>query len=236
MADPLLGLGLPVLLLLAGTGLMLAEAVIPGAQFVVVGVAMFLSGLVGILLGDMFASIVALSVMTVVFGVFSYFAFREMDLYNGPDRGTTSDSGDLSGARAIVTERVTARGGSVRLTEGGGFDPNYRARSLDGEIPEGEEVFVADPGGGNVLTVQAMDAIKEDAIDRELARGRAEEDASTVGAESTGDDASTNAIEETTTADATSSSDDPPESSGAGGGEDAERADDDETETETERA
>lgn len=230
MADPLLGLGLPVLLLLAGTGLMLAEAVIPGAQFVVVGVAMFLSGLVGVLLGGVFASIVALSVMTVAFGVFSYFAFREMDLYNGPDRGMTSDSDDLSGARAIVTERVTARGGSVRLTEGGGFDPNYRARSLDGEIPEGEEVFVTDPGGGNVLTVQAMDAIKEDAIDRELARGRAAEEAS-----STDNDASATDDGSVST-DAAATGDDAAESTEESGTGDAESADDDEAETETERA
>lgn len=229
MADPLLGLGLPVLLLLAGTGLMLAEAVIPGAQFVVVGVAMFLSGLVGVLLGGVFASIVALSVMTVAFGVFSYFAFREMDLYNGPDRGQTSDSDDLSGARAIVTERVTARGGSVRLQEGGGFDPNYRARSLDGEIPEGEEVFVTDPGGGNVLTVQSMDVIKQDSIDRELARGREEADASNASDEPEGESEPADTSADAASEDASESTDGTDE-------EDAERGDDEETETETERA
>lgn len=230
MAEPVLGVGLPLLLLLAGTGMMIAEAFIPGAQFVVVGVALFLAGLVGVLVGGWFASIVALTVMTIAFGVFAYFAFREMDLYNGPDRGMTSDSDDLSGARAIVTERVTARGGSVRLTEGGGFDPNYRARSLDGEIPEGEEVFVTDPGGGNVLTVQAMDAIKEDAIDRELARGRAAEEAS-----STDNDASATDDGSVST-DAAATGDDATESTEESGTGDAESADDDEAETETERA
>jgi membrane protein implicated in regulation of membrane protease activity len=175
MVDPLLGLGLPLLLLLAGTVLMLAEAVIPGAQFVVVGVALFLSGLVGVLLGGPFSSIVALTLMTIAFGVFAYFAFREMDLYNGPDYGKTSDSDDLSGATAVVTETITSTGGAVRLATGGGFDPNYRARSEHGDIEEGEEVIVTDPGGGNVLTVMAVDAVREDSIDRQLARGRRQE-------------------------------------------------------------
>jgi Membrane protein implicated in regulation of membrane protease activity len=153
---------------------MLAEAVIPGAQFVVVGVALFLSGLVGVLVGGVFASLVALSFMTVAFGVFAYFAFREMDLYNGPDRGKTSDSDDLSGVTGVVTERVTARGGTVRLDEGGGFDPNFQAESRHGDIEEGEEVIVTDPGGGNVLTVERLNVVEQDSIDRELARGRTE--------------------------------------------------------------
>jgi membrane protein implicated in regulation of membrane protease activity len=169
----LLGVGLPLLLVLAGAALMLAEAVIPGAQFVVVGVALFLAGLVGVVLGGAFSSVIALGLMTVAFGAFAYFAFREMDLYNGPDRGQTTDSDDLSGTTAVVTERITSRGGVVRLLEGGGFDPNYRARSEHGDIEEGEEVIVTDPGGGNVLTVSSLNTIEEDSIDRELARERA---------------------------------------------------------------
>lgn len=184
MADPLLGLGLPLLLLLAGTAMMLAEAVIPGAQFVVVGVALFFSGLVGVLLGGPFSSVVALTLMTIAFGAFAYFAFREMDLYNGPDHGKTSDSDDLSGETAVVTERITSTGGAVRLASGGGFDPNYRARSEHGDIEEGEEVIVTDPGGGNVLTVMSMDAVRQDSIDRQLARGRDEE----TGSRETDDD------------------------------------------------
>lgn len=172
MAEPVLGLGLPLLLLLAGTAMMLAEAVIPGAQFVVVGVALFLAGLVGVVIGGWFASIVALTVMTIAFGVFAYFAFREMDLYNGPNRGQTMDSDSLTGSTATVTERVTNHSGSVRLNKGGGFDPNYRARSEHGPIDVGQEVIITDPGGGNVVYVQATDYIEEDSIDRELAKGR----------------------------------------------------------------
>jgi membrane protein implicated in regulation of membrane protease activity len=224
MADPLLGL--PLLLLLAGTVMMLAEAVIPGAQFVVVGVALFFSGLVGVLLGGPFSSIVALALMTVAFGVFAFFAFREMDLYNGPDRGKTSDSDDLSGETAVVTETITATSGAVRLSSGGGFDPNYRARSEHGDIEEGAEVIVTDPGGGSVLTVMSMDSVREDSIDRELARGRSDEGTGRAGGGGDG-------VEDASTADSSASRDD---STSRGVESPPRDGEESETETETERA
>jgi hypothetical protein len=55
--------------------------------------------------------------------------------------------------------------------DSGGFNPFYSARSVDGEIPEGAEVIVVDPGGGNVVTVESLDGGFDD-IDRELARER----------------------------------------------------------------
>ncbi|WP_193570708.1 NfeD family protein [Halorubellus sp. JP-L1] len=228
MVDPL-GVGLPLLLVLAGTALMLAEAVIPGAQFVVVGVALFLSGVVGILLGGAFSSVVALALMTVVFGVFAYFAFREMDLYNGPDRGQTTDSDDLSGVTAVVTETITSRGGAVRLQKGGGFDPNYRARSEHGDIEEGEEVIVTDPGGGNVLTVASLDRIREDSIDRELARGRTADDSTASTDEGDSDDTAT-------TRSRASSSDSSTRAGETAANDEEARSEDGEEETETERA
>jgi len=66
---------------------------------------------------------------------------------------------------------VTPTGGAVKLS-GGGFNPNYAARSIDGAIEVGEEVMVVDPGGGSVVTVESM-AYVEDNIDRELAADRA---------------------------------------------------------------
>jgi hypothetical protein len=42
---------------------------------------------------------------------------------------------------------------------------------MEGEIPEGTEVMVVDPGGGNVITVEPVDAV-EDSIDRQLRRDR----------------------------------------------------------------
>jgi hypothetical protein len=42
---------------------------------------------------------------------------------------------------------------------------------MDADIPEGTEVMVVDPGGGNVITVEPVDAV-EDSIDRQLRRDR----------------------------------------------------------------
>ena len=90
--------------------------------------------------------------------------------YGGKGSGRTKDSDSLKGTTGHVTERVTRYGGQVKL-DAGGFNPYFAARSIDGEIPEGTEVMVIDPGGGNVVTVEPIDFI-EDAIDRELARER----------------------------------------------------------------
>jgi hypothetical protein len=97
-------------------------------------------------------------------------AYREFDVYTGAGKDRTSDSESLRGGTGHVTERVTPRSGEVKLDDGG-FNPYYQARSVDGEIPEGEEVIVIDPGGGNVLTVESFGDAKDD-IDRELERGR----------------------------------------------------------------
>jgi hypothetical protein len=69
-----------------------------------------------------------------------------------------------------VTERVTPTDGEVKL-DNGGFNPRYSARSVDGEIPEGTEVMVIDPGGGNVVTVESVSTGYDD-IDRQLDEGR----------------------------------------------------------------
>jgi len=84
--------------------------------------------------------------------------------------------------------------------QGGGFSPFYSARSMDGEISEGTDVMVIDPGGGNVVTVESMETIEDD-IDRQLAAGREEpQDESAAAAfteqhadsdETTGDDSAT---------------------------------------------
>ncbi|WP_435344998.1 NfeD family protein [Haloarchaeobius sp. HRN-SO-5] len=160
---------LPMLLFLAGTGLMILEALAPGAHFIVIGVALFIAGLLGMLFAPL-ATPLALAAMVLAFGLGTLWVYREFDFYGGKGSGRTSDSDDLRGVRAVVTETVTATDGRVRVAEGGGFDPNYSARSEFGEIPEGTEVIVTDPGGGNVLTVVPDD--REDDIDRELRRER----------------------------------------------------------------
>ncbi len=171
---------LPLVLVVAGLGLMGAEALAPGAHFVVLGVALLFAGLVGLVLGPVLglfggvALAVVLSALVLASGAGAFYAYRELDLYGGKGAGKTSDSAALKGKTGRVTERVTRTGGEVKL-DAGGFNPYYSSRALDGEIPEGEPVMVTDPGGGNVLTVEALSTVEDD-IDRALARGRETDD------------------------------------------------------------
>ena len=161
---------LPLLLIVAGLGVSLAEALAPGAHLIVLGVALLLAGVVGLLIGS-FASPIVLGVLVLLFGALALYGYRELDLYGGKGTGRTSDSMSLRGKTGRVTERVTRTDGEIKLEEGG-FNPYYAARTIDGELPEGTEVIVVDPGGGNVVTVAALDVVEEDEIDRELARER----------------------------------------------------------------
>ncbi|WP_411968094.1 NfeD family protein [Haloferax sp. YSSS75] len=161
---------LPLLLVLAGLGLSLAEALAPGAHFVVLGVALLAAGLIGLVIGP-FATPLVLGLLVFVFGGLALYGYREFDLYGGKGESRTSDSQALTGKMGRVTERVTPTDGEVKLDEGG-FNPYYAARSVHGELAVGSEVIVVDPGGGNVVTVEGVGP-GEDEIDRELARERA---------------------------------------------------------------
>ena len=164
---------LPLVLTLVGAGLIMAEAFAPGAHFFVVGVALFVAGLVGFILpigGPL--SLFIMSLVVIGTAVATLYGYRRMDIWGGTGEGKTSDSASLRGQVARVTERVTPTEGEVKVSEGG-FNPYYRARSVDGEIKEGEEVIVIDPGGGNVLTVEAFANVKDE-IDRELERDQEE--------------------------------------------------------------
>jgi membrane protein implicated in regulation of membrane protease activity len=169
---PGLGLPLSLVLLLSGTGLIVAEALAPGAHFIVLGVALLVAGLVGVLLppGLGALSVFILAAVVLLAGALSLYAYREFDFYGGRGSGQTSDSEALRGKSGRVTERVTTSEGEVKL-EQGGFNPYYRARTTSGAIEEGEEIIVVDPGGGNVVTVESLSAV-DDPIDRELARER----------------------------------------------------------------
>jgi len=174
---------LPMVLLLAGAAMIVAEALIPGAHFFVVGVALFAAGLVGLALpaGLGVLNVLILTVVVIVTSLATLYAYRELDVYGGTSEGRTSDSQSLRGKTGRVTERVTPTEGEVKL-DNGGFNPYYRARSVDGEIPEGEEVMVMDPGGGNLLTVESVGDVADD-IDRQLERGRSETAGREAGAE-----------------------------------------------------
>ena len=160
----------PLLLVTAGLLLSLAEALAPGANFVVVGIGLLGAGLVGLLFP--FLGPFALGLFVLLFGIIAFYVYHELDLYGGKGQAQTSDSETLQGMTGRVTERVTPTGGEVKL-QGGGFNPFYSARSMDGEIPEGADVMVIDPGGGNVVTVESLETIEDD-IDRQLAAGREE--------------------------------------------------------------
>lgn len=166
---------LPLVLTLLGAGLIIAEAFAPGAHFFVVGVALFAAGLVGLVLPPLGAlNLLIMAVVVLLSAGATLLVYREFDIYAGPGEGRTSDSESLRGQTGRVTERVTPTGGQVKLSDGG-FNPYYQARSVDGEIPEDEEVIVIDPGGGNVLTVESFSEATDD-IDRALARDRAQDE------------------------------------------------------------
>ncbi|MFD1586790.1 NfeD family protein [Halorientalis brevis] len=170
MAEPVLGESLSLLLVVAGALLVIGEALAPGAHFIVLGVALLVAGLAGLLLPPglgIFAPLI-LAALVIVVGGITLYGYRQFDFYGGKGTGQTSDSDSLRGKTGRVTERVTETSGEVKL-DSGGFNPHYRARCVDGEIAEGVEVIVIDPGGGNVVTVEAIDDIEDD-IDRELAR------------------------------------------------------------------
>ena len=159
--------GLPLLLLIAGIGLAIAEAAAPGAHLIVLGVALTVAGLVGLLVPPL-GTPIALAVLVLVTGAIALYGYREFDLYGGKGEARTTDSASLEGRTGRVVERVTETEGRVKL-DGAGFNPFYAARSVAGTIPEGEEVVVVDPGGGNVVTVESLSGPADD-IDRELAR------------------------------------------------------------------
>ncbi|WP_435073062.1 NfeD family protein [Halorubrum sp. HHNYT27] len=176
---------LPLLLLTAGLLLSMAEALAPGANFIVVGIALIGAGLGGLLLASLGLAGVTLTIvmalLTLVFGAAAFYGYHEFDLYGGKGQQQTSDSSSLRGKTGTVTETVTTGGGEVKLS-GGGFNPYYSARSMEGAIEEGEEVMVVDPGGGNVVTVESMGYVEDD-IDRELAADRARKESEGVSRE-----------------------------------------------------
>jgi len=176
----------PLLLVIAGIVLLVMEAMAPGAHLIVLGVALLFAGLLGMAFTPLAAPI-AMAATVLIVGAAALWIYREFDFYGGKGTARTSDSDSLKGQTGKVTERVTATEGQVKL-EDGGFNPFFQARAFDEEIPEGTEVIVVDPGGGNVVTVDSMERYDRDAIDRELERdSRAatdEEDAGSQDAES----------------------------------------------------
>ncbi|MFB6110948.1 MAG: NfeD family protein [Halobacteriaceae archaeon] len=142
---------LPLLLVVAGIIVSILEAIAPGANFIVLGIALIITGLVGLLFPSSASPLILAGVILVV-GAATLIAYRQLDFYGGKGEGRTQDSTTLVGREGEVEQRVTRSSGRVRLYEGG-FDPTFSART-DGEpIEEGRTVVVVDPGGGSILTV-----------------------------------------------------------------------------------
>ncbi|MFC6862254.1 NfeD family protein [Halomicroarcula sp. GCM10025817] len=169
-AESLFSLSLSLLLFLAGSGLIVAEAFAPGTHFFVLGVALLTAGLVGLFIPaglGIFAPLILAAVVLLSTGA-TLWAYRKLD-FAGGERGQTLSSSSLRGQFGTVTERVTKSEGEVKL-EDGGFNPYYQARCVEGVIEVGTEVMVVDPGGGNVLEVESVEGT--DDIDRALERDR----------------------------------------------------------------
>ncbi|MFC6756138.1 MULTISPECIES: NfeD family protein [Haloarcula] len=181
--EPLFGTTISAVLFLAGAALIVAEAFAPGTHFFVLGAALLVAGLVGFFipasLGLLAPLILAVAVLLTT--ALTLWGYRKID-FSAPGRGQSLSSSSLQGQFGTVTERVTKSAGQVKL-EDGGFNPYYEARSVGGDIEEGVEVLVVDPGGGNVLKVEAT-ATSDDDIDRALERDREERPAPEADAES----------------------------------------------------
>jgi len=169
--EPLFSMSLSLLLFLAGAGLIVGEALAPGTHFFVLGVALLSAGLVGLFIPaslGILAPLILATVVLVTTGL-TLWGYRKLD-FNAPGRGQTLSSSSLQGQFGTVTERVTKSDGEVKL-EDGGFNPYYQARSASGVIEEGTEVMVVDPGGGNVIQVEAVGEVGDE-IDQALERDR----------------------------------------------------------------
>lgn len=147
---------LPAVFLLIGALLIIAEAAIPGAQFIVLGVAMFFAGLISIALPTTVYSPAILAVLTLGFAIIAFWLYQNFDLY-GSANGQTRDSAALVGEKATVVTRVTETDGRIDLLGENGFSSTYSARCSTDELPEGTTVVITDGRGGNVVTVEPVD-------------------------------------------------------------------------------
>jgi membrane protein implicated in regulation of membrane protease activity len=168
----LFGLSVSMVLLLAGASLMVMEAIIPGGQFIVLGLTTFITGVIGVLtpVGD------SVGLLTVTFCasiLLTYVVFSKLDFYPKGDSGisASSDSDDLIGKEGEALVKITQTAGRVQLDDMTGFSSEYQARSASGQtIEAGTRVIVTDGGGGSVVKVEedvTKDTTSENSSDSE---------------------------------------------------------------------
>ena len=151
-----------LILLIVGATFMIFEAIAPGADLIVVGIALFLTGLVGWLIPS-----VTLPLLLLVFvgvAVSSYYLYHNFVVFENGEGDQTSGSDDLEYNEGTAIEDITAESGRVRLDEGVGMSTKFQARCPHGKIEEGTIVMVTDSGGGSILEVMPMDDSKVDEL------------------------------------------------------------------------
>jgi len=133
-----------------GAILMMMEALIPGANFIVVGVTILVTGLLALLIPSV--TIPILVAVFVVVGASTFYFYNNFSLYED-NVDQTSDSGDLEYAEGVVIDKVTPNDGRVKLDESTSMSKKFQARCPQGMIDEGTRVVVTDAGGGSILKV-----------------------------------------------------------------------------------
>lgn len=147
-------------LILLGAGLMIAETVAPGANFVVVGVGLLITGFIAFLLP--FGSPIILPIVFVVVSAITFYFYKEL-AFSDDNTAQTTDASSLKYKEGIVTEKVTPTQGQVRITDDVSLmNSKFQARCDQGEIPEDTEIIVNNPGGGSILRVRPKDSSEYD--------------------------------------------------------------------------
>lgn len=131
-------------------------------NLMIVGLAVTIAALIGMLLGP-YSTPIVLGALIPLVGFLLYYVYRFLEFPRSRGPQQTSSASSLLGASGLILETATPRGGSIEL-DGGGFDPHYRCRTTGATIPEGERAVVVDPGGGNVLTVVPEEAFDPDQL------------------------------------------------------------------------
>lgn len=142
-----------------GAVLMILEALIPGANFIVVGVTVLLTGLSALAIPGV--TIPILVVIFTIVGASTLYFYNNIDLYED-DVDQTSDSDDLEYSEGLVIDEVTPNRGRVKLEESTGMTDRFQARCPQGSIEEGTKIVVTDAGGGSILEVVPRDESEMD--------------------------------------------------------------------------
>lgn len=137
-------------ILTLGSLLMVAEAVIPGASFIVVGITLFMTGIIAAMFP--IPNLIWLLPIAIIVGSISIYAYKNLNIY-GQEIDRTTDGDDLRFKEGYVIDKVTETSGRVKLKNTSSMSNIFQARCRSGEISEDTEITVTDSGGGSVLEV-----------------------------------------------------------------------------------